>query len=288
MSESERDVRYRIVKEDGSNVGTLERNDALEQKGWRPFAPDDVAGFSLYTYIYALIYVCVICVWESTDGFVCTSTFSGNIIATTIHLGQTAPAQPFIGFYLYTLHRHSPPSLTNQKHTHTNTQMVIEIPHQCVIIANNISLICARTEPPAPVVDPSRPQPTPPTITVQITSPVLQIVEYGQTVRLTCSGYSLVNRIPIYVSWHRENGRLPEDRSYTESGGGTLVLNQVRYDDSGVYVCQASNGTEMAEQKLTLTVGSKCNSIQIVLSECLKILSFPGIICQSLFEGFSG
>lgn len=59
------------------------------------------------------------------------------------------------------------------------------------------------------------------------------------------------------MSWHRENGRLPADRHYEERGTGTLVLRKVQLDDSGVYVCQARNGSEVAEQKLTLTVGSK-------------------------------
>lgn len=48
---------------------------------------------------------------------------------------------------------------------------------------------------PTNVIAAERPPVTPPTISVTITSPIMQIVEFGQTVRLTCSGYSIVNRV---------------------------------------------------------------------------------------------
>lgn len=73
-------------------------------------------------------------------------------------------------------------------------------------------------------------------------------------------------QVPITISWHRENGNLPKDRSYQERGSGTLVLNHVQYDDSGIYVCHARNGSEVAEKKLTLTISCeycRCESVGV-------------------------
>lgn len=93
----------------------------------------------------------------------------------------------------------------------------------------------------------------------------------------------LRSQIPITISWHRENGHLPADRSYQERGTGTLVLNHVQYDDSGIYVCQARNGSEVAEKKLTLTIS--CEYCAADAFECivpqtefvLKCFSFQSI-----------
>lgn len=68
-------------------------------------------------------------------------------------------------------------------------------------------------------------------------------------------------QIPITVRWLKEEGRLP-DRAL-EEGQGTLIITNIQYDDSGVYVCQAQSGGEVAEEKVTVTVGGK-NSIQYI------------------------
>lgn len=45
--------------------------------------------------------------------------------------------------------------------------------------------------------EPEPEQPKKPNITVTVSSPVLQIVEVGNTVRLSCSGYHTVDRVSI-------------------------------------------------------------------------------------------
>lgn len=99
-----------------------------------------------------------------------------------------------------------------------------------------------------------RPIPTPPTIQVIVSSPVLQIVDVGNTVRLSCSGFHIIKKIPITVRWHKKDGRLPE-RAYEDRG--TLVIANVQFDDSGIYTCRANVGDEVAEEDVTVTVGGK-------------------------------
>lgn len=97
-----------------------------------------------------------------------------------------------------------------------------------------------------------RPRPIPPTIQVIVSSPVLQIVDVGNTVRLSCSAYHIIKQIPITVRWIKKDGHLP-DRAYEDRG--TLVIANVQYDDSGVYTCRANVGDEIAEEDVTVTVG---------------------------------
>jgi len=124
---------------------------------------------------------------------------------------------------------------------------------------------------------PTRPPPYPesPSIVVKISSPTLQIVEVGETIRLSCNGYSVVDRvralkliliqnrkklkfiylqIPLTIRWYKMNGRL-SDRTYVDSG--TLTITNTQVDDSGVYVCQAQRGQETVQEKVTVTVGGK-------------------------------
>lgn len=42
------------------------------------------------------------------------------------------------------------------------------------------------------------PRPVPPTITVVISSPVIQIIDVGETVRLTCSAQHNIKRVRIF------------------------------------------------------------------------------------------
>lgn len=95
-----------------------------------------------------------------------------------------------------------------------------------------------------------------------MSSPVLQIVDVGNTVRLSCSGYHIIKKIPITVRWHKQEGRLP-DRAYEDRG--TLVITNVQYDDSGVYTCRANVAGEVAEEHVTVTVGGKRHDISIYL-----------------------
>ncbi|KAK0088927.1 hypothetical protein PV326_004677, partial [Microctonus aethiopoides] len=94
---------------------------------------------------------------------------------------------------------------------------------------------------------------TPPKIFVSIQEKKFQIVHIGNTVRYHCTGRSLDNN-PIHIRWEKEGGRLP-DRSLADSTG-LLVINDVRVSDSGVYICQVSDGINIAIEKVTLAVGS--------------------------------
>ncbi|KAK7791103.1 hypothetical protein R5R35_012915 [Gryllus longicercus] len=95
--------------------------------------------------------------------------------------------------------------------------------------------------------------PPPPTITVSILGPAIQIVDAGGTVRFRCSGES-VRRVPVKVSWSKESGELPRGRAI-DDGRGLLIITRVEPPDSGVYICSVDDGYEVATQRATLNVG---------------------------------
>lgn len=70
-------------------------------------------------------------------------------------------------------------------------------------------------------------------------------------------------QIPITVRWIRQEGRLP-DRAYEEEQG-ILIITNIQYDDSGIYVCQAQSGGEVAEEQVTVTVGGKFLNAQLYI-----------------------
>lgn len=122
---------------------------------------------------------------------------------------------------------------------------------------------------------PTSPPLTPPRIVVSIQEKKFQIVHTGSTVRYHCSGRSLDNvcyhsiiqvylrqcyeiinnslQNPLHIRWEKEGGRLP-DRSLDDSQG-LLIIRDVKVSDSGVYICQVSDGLNLAVEKVTLTVG---------------------------------
>ncbi|KAJ6634940.1 Basement membrane-specific heparan sulfate proteoglycan core protein, partial [Pseudolycoriella hygida] len=99
---------------------------------------------------------------------------------------------------------------------------------------------------------------------VIVSSPVLQIVDVGNTVRLSCTAFHIIKKIPITVRWLKKDGRRLPDRAYEEAG--TLVIANVQYDDSGVYTCRANVGDEVAEEDVTVTVGNVPQKPQITLN----------------------
>ncbi|XP_015437459.1 PREDICTED: basement membrane-specific heparan sulfate proteoglycan core protein [Dufourea novaeangliae] len=102
-------------------------------------------------------------------------------------------------------------------------------------------------------ISPSGPTITPPRIVVYIKGPEFQIVKTGSTVRYHCSGRALDNG-PVHVRWEKEGGELPRERSVDDSRG-LLIIRDVKVSDSGVYVCQVSDGVHIAFKNVTLTVG---------------------------------
>lgn len=87
----------------------------------------------------------------------------------------------------------------------------------------------------------------------------MQIVDVGNTVRLACSGYHTVTQVPITVRWLKENGRLPQHSH--DDHDGTLIITNIQYSDSGVYICQAQNEGEIVNKRVSVTVGGKSFSI---------------------------
>ncbi|RLU19726.1 hypothetical protein DMN91_008283 [Ooceraea biroi] len=99
------------------------------------------------------------------------------------------------------------------------------------------------------------PSPIPPVrIIVHIQEPEFQIVETGKTVRYHCSGRSQ-DRDSVNIRWEKEDGQLPSGRS-VDDANGLLVIRDVKVSDSGIYVCQVSDGINIAIKKVTLTVGA--------------------------------
>ncbi|XP_076230674.1 terribly reduced optic lobes isoform X32 [Nomia melanderi] len=113
---------------------------------------------------------------------------------------------------------------------------------------------CQDDEHTIPTTTVSYPAITPPTIVVYIKGPEFQIVKTGSTVRYHCSGRSLDNE-SVQVKWEKEGGQLPPGRSVDDSHG-LLIIRDVKVSDSGIYVCEVSDGVHIAFKNVTLTVGS--------------------------------
>lgn len=62
----------------------------------------------------------------------------------------------------------------------------------------------------------------------------------------------------MHIRWEKEGGQLPPDRSVDDSSG-LLVIRDVKVSDSGIYVCQVSDGVNIGRKKVTLTVGGTIN-----------------------------
>ncbi|XP_046742518.1 basement membrane-specific heparan sulfate proteoglycan core protein [Diprion similis] len=106
------------------------------------------------------------------------------------------------------------------------------------------------------VPEPTEPTPLPtnppPRIIVTIRQTGLEIVEAGTTVRYYCSGRSQ-DSDAIDIEWRKQGGELPPGRSYDDTRG-VLVIRDVKISDSGVYVCQVSDGINLATETVSLTV----------------------------------
>lgn len=70
----------------------------------------------------------------------------------------------------------------------------------------------------------------------------------------------------MHIRWEKEGGQLPPDRSVDDTSG-LLVIRDVKVSDSGIYVCQVSDGVNIGYKKVTLTVGGTIhfNCIPLVL-----------------------
>ncbi|XP_025163883.1 basement membrane-specific heparan sulfate proteoglycan core protein [Harpegnathos saltator] len=99
------------------------------------------------------------------------------------------------------------------------------------------------------------PGPIPPArIIVYVQEPEFQIVQTGNIVRYHCTGRSQDSEL-VRIRWEKEGGQLPPGRS-VDDANGLLVIRDVKVSDSGIYVCQVSDGINIAIKKVTLTVGA--------------------------------
>ncbi|XP_072758586.1 basement membrane-specific heparan sulfate proteoglycan core protein isoform X15 [Anoplolepis gracilipes] len=94
---------------------------------------------------------------------------------------------------------------------------------------------------------------SPPRIIVYIQEPEFQIVQTGNTVRYHCTGRSKDSE-SVNIRWEKEGDQLPPDRS-VDDANGLLVIRDVKVSDSGIYVCQVSDGINIGRKRVTLTVG---------------------------------
>ncbi|KAG8239776.1 hypothetical protein J437_LFUL019414, partial [Ladona fulva] len=98
-------------------------------------------------------------------------------------------------------------------------------------------------------------RPKPPTISISISEPTIQIVEAGGSVRYRCSGRSLKTQIPVRISWSKEGGPLPQGRS-EDDGQGLLIITNVQPADSGTYLCAVTDGESIVTDRAVLNVGA--------------------------------
>jgi len=86
-----------------------------------------------------------------------------------------------------------------------------------------------------------------------VTEPRIQIAEVGSTIRLRCSGQSLVGR-QVLLRWGKEGGSLPGGRAQDDRRG-VLIITDVRNSDSGTYVCSGQDGINVVTETVVLNVG---------------------------------
>ncbi|XP_031683959.1 LOW QUALITY PROTEIN: papilin-like [Oncorhynchus kisutch] len=75
----------------------------------------------------------------------------------------------------------------------------------------------------------------------------------GQTVRLACKIIPTSALSSVSLQWTREGQTLNSLR-HAQHADGTLVIGQLRSDDSGVYTCTGSTHSQLEQRQLTLKV----------------------------------
>ncbi|CAH4038666.1 unnamed protein product [Pieris brassicae] len=100
----------------------------------------------------------------------------------------------------------------------------------------------------------TRPVPPQSTVTVTITSPTIKIEEVGSTVNFTCQAQSINIRGPLIVNWYKSDGDLPQDRTQFDQDTGMLRITNLQVSDSGMYICQTSDGVSTNQAFATLKV----------------------------------
>ncbi|XP_076481716.1 terribly reduced optic lobes isoform X13 [Bombus vancouverensis nearcticus] len=111
---------------------------------------------------------------------------------------------------------------------------------------------CQYTEGTISTTTTSRPPLNPPKIVVYIREPEFQIVEAGGTVRYHC--FERTDNGSLHIRWEKEGDELPIGRSIDDKRG-LLIIRDLKVSDSGIYICQISDGVHIGYKNVTLTVG---------------------------------
>ncbi|XP_050492359.1 basement membrane-specific heparan sulfate proteoglycan core protein-like isoform X15 [Bombus huntii] len=112
---------------------------------------------------------------------------------------------------------------------------------------------CQYTEGTISTTTTSRPPLNPPKIVVYIREPEFQIVEAGGTVRYHC--FERTDNGSLHIRWEKEGDELPIGRSIDDKRG-LLIIRDLKVSDSGIYICQISDGVHIGYKNVTLTVGA--------------------------------
>ena len=130
---------------------------------------------------------------------------------------------------------------------------------------------------------PQQQGPSAPSIVLTVTDPRIQIAEIGSTVRLRCSGQSLVGR-QVLLRWGKEGAPLPPGRAQDDRRG-VLIISDVRHSDSGTYVCSGQDGLTVVTETVVLNVGGKLRAacrlpcmMDLLLEYLLLIQSVAAIL----------
>ncbi|KAK7482492.1 hypothetical protein BaRGS_00026309 [Batillaria attramentaria] len=67
----------------------------------------------------------------------------------------------------------------------------------------------------------------------------------GENLRIECFAYG---RLPLYYSWRRDNGPIP-DKAEIQEEGRVLNIPDAQLEDSGNYTCRVERGTRASDEK---------------------------------------
>lgn len=64
----------------------------------------------------------------------------------------------------------------------------------------------------------------------------------------------------LHIRWEKEGDELPIGRSIDDKRG-LLIIRDLKVSDSGIYICQISDGVHIGYKNVTLTVGGNIKRI---------------------------
>ena len=137
-----------------------------------------------------------------------------------------------------------------------------------------------------------------PPMVVTITEPKIKIVQVGESVTLQCNVDT--KEQDVTITWVKEDGTPISPNANTDSNG-ILIMTNVQAQDSGVYVCKASNAYFVVSDKATLNVGNDdANRIpntnrppqinEIQPSRSIEVIAGENVqlFCDVVYDGGNG